>query len=284
MKLIALILAILAIRHFDWLRVQHRYQWVRNYSVRFTAWLIHHTVHNAWLLTMGLLLPLLLFVGFIHALIGDWLFGIVGFLINLFLLWYCLWPLDDQSWHLATGKLEEGAKPSVTIDEQGEVRANTAIDAKTYRDISEQILAEANEKTFAVIFWFFLLGGAGAVLYRAISLLRIYADSEQSMLTVRSTLPLLQQVLDWVPARLLAFSYLIAGDFNMGFIQWSQYASHGLTSSANLLIKTGLGALNIQSESFASSDENRHVYQLQDRALIVWLVLIAIFTLGTWLY
>jgi len=93
-------------------------------------------------------------------------------------------------------------------------------------------------------------------------------------------------LIDWIPARLVAFGYVLVGDFVPSFQKWRQYAKKDLTFNDALLANTGLAAAGYDPEDFKKADqeENRTLYRLIDRTLIIWLFLIAIMVIGRLMY
>jgi len=71
------------------------------------------------------------------------------------------------------------------------------------------LLWQAYQGFFAVIFWYALLGPLLALAYRLLALLAEHAGDAG----LRSHAVRLRQALDWLPARLLALSLALAGNF-----------------------------------------------------------------------
>ena len=75
------------------------------------------------------------------------------------------------------------------------------------------------DNLFAVFFWFFLSGPAGAVFYRLVSLYcRLPAFREGNL----PALPGWLHVLSWLPARYMALCGCLAGNFTTGIHVWRQ--------------------------------------------------------------
>ena len=85
----------------------------------------------------------------------------------------------------------------------------------------------------------------------------------------------------WIPARMLAAGYALTGNFDGAYHAYKgrAHTSDLSQSNAEVLISTGLGAmLNLDME-----DELASVYAAQAlvmRAVIVWVSILAIMTLG----
>ena len=111
---------------------------------------------------------------------------------------------------------------------------------------------QANNRIFGVMFWFMVLGPAGAWLYRVSDLLRRRAAFEAARQGVPahggdlgSVLTDLHGALAWMPARLAALSYALAGSFEDAVGNWKvavDSAGAGLLDRAEgLLARVGKG-------------------------------------------
>jgi AmpE protein len=108
-------------------------------------------------------------------------------------------------------------------------------DADTCRSAAvEAVFLQALRRWFGVIFWFAVLGVAGAFIYRVVDWLANgdYSLSEdQKEYFVR-----MQQIMDWPAAQLMTLSLAIATDFDSVFKAWKQYhdeQGHGLFEGDN---------------------------------------------------
>lgn len=109
------------------------------------------------------------------------------------------------------------------------------------------LLSGSGERMFNVLFWFLLLGPVGAVLYRVASLLTQSPEENglrEAALQVRSGLA-------WVPVRLLAASFALAGRFDGVLDAWRnhehQCAEGEAPSGEGLLLCTGMAALGLDA-------------------------------------
>lgn len=276
MKLIAILLALAALNYLSIGQPSTRYQWFVSYAKKIQLGLAEF--HSGLLSCIIIIAPILLIFFIIQSLTDSWLWGAVDFIIDLLVLWYCLWP--ESLANILENKIaDEAQATTATISKSALAEKN--------RQISQELLIAANEKTFAVLFWFFILGGFGALMYRLVALLRSNAQPEESSLhAVFSVADLLQAILDWVPARLAALTYVVAGNFVPGFAEWRKEIWSGLLSNGIVLVRTGIAACGFNNEDASNSDheENRSLVRMTERALIVWIVIAAIFTLGKWFY
>ena len=167
----------------------------------------------------------------------------------------------------------------------------------------ETALVRAHREVFGVIFWFVLLPGpSGALLYR------LAAEMEQRWGQRRD--PEFRafgrfssqafHVLDWLPVRLSAIGFAIAGNFEDAVAAWRSHAQSWLDSAQGILLASGAGALGVRLggplplESGVDfrpdlgegeppdADTLQSALYLLWRTLIVWLVLLLLLTLARW--
>lgn len=147
------------------------------------------------------------------------------------------------------------------------------------------VLAEANDRLFAVIFWFALLGPAGAVLYRSVDFLRRLPPEQSGSPEFAAAAARLHGILAWAPAHLAAAGYALTGSFEQAVSELRNYYRAStlrfFESSAEVPVCAGLGALaGILGESGA--EQLRAALALVRRTLILWLVVYALIALFGW--
>lgn len=280
MALISIILSLLldrALRHMHDLR---DLSWFEHYTER-----LNNAVKiksDAIKLLLILSLPLTITL-IIQLLLMDALFGIPYFVFGVAALLYCLGPAclsseiaayldarslgdDDEALHYA-GALTEKA-------------ASTVPDQQT-NDVTRAILLVANERIFSVLFWFVLLGPFGAVVYRLLTNISKRDDDIDSLVSYAT---LIQGLIAWIPAHLLAAGYALTGHFDGAFRAYQSRPHESNISLANrdLLVTTGLGALRGRevTDEISSIEAARDLVM---RAITVWIAVLALLTLGGWL-
>ncbi len=249
------------------------------------------------LLAILLMLPVLAVV----VLLGDTLFGFPYLLLAIVVLFFSLGPKD-------IGEEVDDYCSAVEADDEERVRQTAK--ALLERDVPEDpwerienveqaVFVQANNRLFAVVFWFVVFGPAGAWAYRVTDLLRRravfnavrVADDGGQAARIAAASSQLHSWLAWFPARITALGYALAGSFDGGLSAWRGAAqSSQLTSgerSEQLLGRVGVAALAlspIEDEHQASrairgaGAANRLVL----RVLFLWAVLISGMTLYGW--
>jgi len=159
--------------------------------------------------------------------------------------------------------------------------------------VEDAIFIQANNRIFGVIFWFMLLGPAGAWLYRVSDMLRRRAAFEaarQGVARMRgdlgTQLTAVHGVLAWLPARLTALAYALAGSFEDAVGNWRSAvdrvgAPAGVLDRAeNLLAHVGRGSLQPSLAVVAPAALDvatvRGAWRIVQRSLWIWLSAIAL--------
>jgi len=281
MKLIVILICLALLRYVHLGRTPNRYHWFEDYAAAIQKYLAK--IKYPWLMALVILLPILIITLLLQLGLAHGIFYILEFIFNVLALWYCLWPVSLQE-HLESS-LEKNK--SANDHSSSEINDEDAVSTEGdgLRALTEALFCHANARTFAVVFWYLVFGPFGAILYRMVAqLTKLSSRPNDTLNAIARVANILEDTLDWIPARLAGLGYALAGNFVKGFHQWMHYVSGGLASNQDLLIASGLGAMDVDANASADAEEARQVLRLIDRSLIVWLVIIAIFTLGALLY
>ena len=112
----------------------------------------------------------------------------------------------------------------------------------------EQGLAASHRQVFGTLFWFAVLGPAGAVLYRACALLaatwRVRAGPEAGEFAAFAARAF--HWLDWLPARMTASAFAIVGDFEDAVYCWRTQAAAWSPRVDGVILAAGAGALGLR--------------------------------------
>jgi AmpE protein len=163
-------------------------------------------------------------------------------------------------------------------------------------DLGEATAYAALRRRFGVLFWFFVLGPAGALLYRLArqlghdASLALDADSHVSA-------RYLANALDWLPAQLMVFTLALVGHWDAvigAWRRWHQQAAPnswyvsspeflGAAARADVLtdIEGGDGYVEERTDAL---HELRRLRDALLRALLAWMSIVALIVLGSWLH
>ncbi|MEM6639132.1 MAG: regulatory signaling modulator protein AmpE [Pseudomonadota bacterium] len=185
---------------------------------------------------------------------------------------------DERARHVARELLE-------TEPPQDRTRRTLAIE--------EAIFVQASHRTFSVILWFALLGPAGAWLFRVTDLLRRRAFFEADRVRDEGQaygcdLFVTQQihgVLAWLPARLVALTFALAGSFEPAVADWRGYyqdmSERFFDVNDDIVARSGLGALGATPDGDEAVEVRGALaaMSLVRRSEVIWLVAFAVLTI-----
>ena len=224
----------------------HRFDWFTYYSRRVNKRLSTLSVLSSpWLMLAVAVLPLFFIVALVFFFFSHVLFGLVGFLLHVMMLYVCIGP--DNPFY------------PVCVEENKN-------DLGTY-------FVQMNGVLFAVLFWYLLLGPMAVLLYRLVSVCqreaRVAEEAQQ-----------LLSLFDWIPARVTALLYLLVGNFQAGKSAFLKGLWAAPEHNSVLLSTCGLTALSHEGKSSLSMTDAEN---LVEHAVMAWLVLMALFTLVAWI-
>ncbi len=111
----------------------------------------------------------------------------------------------------------------------------------------ESVLENGADAVFAPIFWFIVAGPAGAIFYRLSNTLdAMWGYKNQTFLYFGWGAARLDDVLNWIPARLTALSYALLGNSRLAIRCWMVQAPLLESPNAGPVMTSGAGALNLR--------------------------------------
>ncbi len=156
--------------------------------------------------------------------------------------------------------LGEHAEPVALSLQAGDLAAaRTAVGRMVSRDVealdasqvaaaaTESVLENGNDAVFGTLFWFVLLGAPGAVMYRLANTL----DAMWGYRTPRYgrfgwSAARIDDVLNFVPARLTALTYALLGNATRAWRCWRSQAPAWDSPNAGPVMAAGAGALGVR--------------------------------------
>jgi AmpE protein len=230
--------------------------------------------------------------------LGDTLAGFTYLLLAIVVLFFSLGPSD-------VGEEVDAYCRALDADDEEQVHnaAKAIVEDELPDDPRERanrveaaVCVQANNRLFAVIFWFVVLGPLAAWAYRATDLIRRRAvftvardaSHEGSIARMREAAETVHGWLAWIPARLTAVGYAAAGHMDDAIAALrAPTEDRDLSTSErseHLLARVGIAALALQDRTDETPNErairgaeaaNHLVFKL----LLIWAVVISAMTL-----
>ncbi|MCG8324415.1 MAG: regulatory signaling modulator protein AmpE [Thiotrichales bacterium] len=286
MTLIAVILALVLGRMLGDPRQRQPFDWFDQMQ----DWLEKQlSPYRIWDSPAGILItvaiPLIVLV-IIMEILGGILF-ILPYIVAVLVLYACLGyescesHLERYKTALQTDNDAEVSEASAAILEQD----NNADDSEDFTNVAGSLFRQSNDRIFAVIFWFLVLGPLGALLYRLVyEMLQKRHDIHGSYSeSVRD----MYNILNWPCIRLSILSYALVGSLIHTIEAWREREEPVLETDASMISDSGFAA--IACGDIEESDREQQLYCLEHmdglitRSLILWLTLIALSTISGWL-
>lgn len=220
---------------------------------RFIQWLERRL--NAGEYTHGLIawalavLPVLIGVWLTYSVLNG-ISPILGWVWNVVVLYYTLGfkyfsDTAEQIARLLRAGDVEGARACLEDWRSGDASQFSADDM--VRITIEKAMAASHRQMFGVLFWFVLLvplGPIGAVLFRCASILAWRWEPSQGRFGTCAQRVF--HVINWVPVRLTALTYAIAGNFEDATYCWRTQASAWPEPEESVVLAAGAGAMGVR--------------------------------------
>ena len=177
---------------------------------------------------------------------------------------------------------EEGSEHQSTLiadDQHDWVTDEVTLDTELHQ-ARTFLLRESLHELFSPLFWFLLAGPVAALGYYLLRLMVGHAREEARQVALSWL-----HIADWIPTRLLAMSFALAGNFTA---TWAVIREQLLKSDANGHELIDVAAQAAEPEGLDDDIESPHlnlvtsltrVQALIQRSLIVWMVFLALKTL-----
>ena len=188
-------------------------------------------------------------------------------------------PLTQENIVVARQQLARiVSRDTSTLDEEGVSQATI-----------ESVLENGNDAIFAAIFWFVIGGIPAVIIYRLSNTLdAMWGYKTERFLFFGRFSARIDDILNYLPSRLVAVSYAVLGHTQQAFSCWQQQSRQQASPNGGVVMTSGAGALNVLLGGDASyhgklvakplfgcgvkpeCDDIQRSLRLIDRTVILW--------------
>lgn len=229
---------------------------------------------------LAVLLPTLVVLAIATLLRGSMFGDLLWLLFALLILGFCLGEVEPDVDAVLQEAEARGVAMRTLCRDAGCDESDSDI------DLVEIAVMAALRRRFGVIFWFFVLGPAGAVLYRLAQ--RLAREGEPRGASVR-----LASALDWLPAHLMTLAMALASDFDNVARAWRGWHADPARRAWEFDPGFLAAVSRVDAEDEEESDDPdlaraRSLRRLAGarnlllRVLVLWMVVAALIVLAGW--
>lgn len=187
------------------------------------------------------------------VLVAAWLVAVLPFIlacaVHVALLWFALGArsLDDHIAPIARALVQRDLVEARLLTARIVSRETAHADEVALaRAAVESTLENGNDAIFGALFWFAIAGGPGALAFRLANTLdAMWGYRTPRYLRFGWAAARIDDVLNWIPARLTAASYALLGDTRTAWRCWREQAPRWDSPNAGPVMAAGAGSLNV---------------------------------------
>lgn len=281
----ALIVLLLAFSQVDFTRVRN-FAWFRSWlaQLRFAE--------GGGRIAIALALPVIV-CALIQRTLYGWGFGAAGVVFAALILIYTLGPREPEADIDAVLTAPDAPARESAAQELRDDAGAAPLPFTSPALVEAAVLAGLRRR-FGVLFWFFLIGPVGALLYR---LAQVAANDGGGELDLRARdgARRFAAALDWLPAHLMVLAMALVSDFEAVLHAWRAWHAQPGRSPWELepgflaaVARSGVDADIEAGDGGAVADVSDPLEELADarrlliRVLVVWLAVVALIVLAGW--
>ncbi len=266
------------LRDFSWLK-----QWAQHWNGR------DGTLSPLWIVLVVFLACVLAV-----SVLQQVLFGFAALAFAACVLFYAWGPRDLDAGIEAVLKAPDSDRRSSAAQQLRPVPSREPLPFQS-APLVEATFASALSRWFGVLFWFVVLGPAGALAYRLVQLLArhpSFADELDGQ--ARARLERAALVLDWAPSHLVALTLALVTEFDAVLATWRNYhAAHGQgyftldLGFLGALARAGIDSDVVAGDGYAVDVDDPLAELAQARTVLrrilhLWIALIALCVIAGW--
>ena len=248
------------------------------------------------------LLPPVLLVALVQFALHSPLAGVFGLLFGVAVLFHVWGPRDLDADVSAVIDAQDAAARAAALMRLGADPSGTNAGSGLGESAAmvESVFASALRRWFGVLFWFLLLGAAGAVLYRLAALAAEGESADALPASTRDGARRCFALLNWPVAQAMTLSLALVGNFDTVLGVWRDangaspqldHAHLGAAARASVRCEIAEEAQEFIEEGatpgnawvqLGESPELRDAMSLVWRILLLWLAILALFVIAGW--
>jgi adenosylcobinamide-phosphate synthase len=229
-------------------------------------------------------------------LLPDW--PVLQVIVNVAVLYFCIAARSLQQHAQSVYKALSDGDLMLAREQVGKIvsrQTENMTESDVRRAAIESVLENGADAVFAPLFWFVVLGPFGALLYRFGNTLdAMWGYKNQRYLYFGWAAARLDDLLNWIPARLTALSYALLGNTAHALKAWRTQAHLLDSPNAGPVMTAGGGALSLQlggpavyhgqikqkpwfgGERVPEDEDIACACKLMHRTLFLWLIVIGL--------
>lgn len=288
MTLISVIICLIFERFLSSLHTIRNFHWLESLALGMAKSASEKSlVKNLLLLILLIALPVIVVTVIDIQL--HYIFVPLEFLFSTAILFYSLGPetFYDRLKSFCSAK-QAGDQESANWYVEKIVRRQLSSEEKenTPAVLIHDLFPLVNDRIFAPVFWYCLLGPTGAIAYRCVSRIDFaYANSTTVPSLMKRSAAILISIVNWMPARVTGLGFMLVGNFadSLGYCRHMGlsrlFKAHQIHSQA-LLRCLGNGSISLpKASSHIQSEHIAAAASLIRRNFELWLGVLAILTL-----
>ena len=248
-------------------------------------------------IALALVVPLLV-VGLLQIALDTPVWGFVGLLFDIAVLFYCWGPRDLDLDVAAVIDAPDATSRNAAAARLWPPGETVKLDGPA---LVEAVFRNALRRWFGVLFWFLVLGPFGTVLYRLATLAAEPDDNTVLPADTAAGANIWRAVLEWPVTQLMTISLALVGNFDSVVGAWRERGKASLVLHNDLLAtaarasvrseiaeevadytESGVSAATALAEVFGELPELRDAMSMAWRILVLWLAVIALFVIAGW--
>tara|TARA_B100000586_G_scaffold59432_1_gene40852 strand:+ start:118 stop:987 length:870 start_codon:yes stop_codon:yes gene_type:complete len=236
---------------------------------------------------LNILFPIILVIFILIStyLLEHYMHSFFSFTLNLIILVYCLKP-NEYNEKMEDIKFSVEHEKDIPEDDRLKYLMASISEKKSNDDITEitnNLFYNSTRSIFTVLFWFLVLGPAGCLGYIVLDYF-IYGNDIRIDQKSKKKLEIIFGLIEYIPARLSAFSFAIVGNFENSLNAWKNLKSNVDLHKENIVLVNTIGLSSFEiignNEQDTILENISYIQTIISRSLLAWLSFAMLLIIG----